>query len=120
MSQANVSTFQLALAGLTPNLGHYLKNLADAGTANGVPLCFETSADIDRHTAVSADVALRNSISALSGSKEAKVLDIDDLSNREAVMHFGKIDVLWRKPGLMIRFRSGALGGRESRCQEEF
>ena len=62
-----------------------------------MPLGLETAGGVDRHRAVEGGKTLSCGPPALPRTEEAKVLQMDYLRDGEAVVYFGKLDILGGK-----------------------
>src|SRR5947207_15473388 len=118
--EADLGTLHLPRAGLVPELLTHLVDHAHAGRADRVPERLEAAARVDGHlAAVDRRAALGHVAPALARGAEPEVLVVEDLRDREAVVHLGEVEVLRRDAGLLVRrlrrlARGGEAGVREA------
>src|SRR2546426_12328832 len=123
VGEADLGILHLPRAGLMPELLTHLVDHAHAGRADRVPERLEAAARVDGHlAAVNRRAALGDVAPALARGAEPEVLVVEDLRDREAVVHLGEVEVLRRDAGLLVRrlrrlARGGEAGVREAGLQ---
>src|SRR2546426_2893046 len=111
------ATGALALprARLVAQLGDDLADLGRARGADRMALGLEPARGVHGDLAAEARPALLGREPARARLEEAQPLGGDDLGDREAVVQLDDVDVLGADPGLAVRGRRRALGGRHAR-----
>src|SRR2546427_6467077 len=110
--EADLGVLHLPRAGLVPELLTHLVDHAHAGRADRVPERLEAAARVDGHLAADRGAAVGHVAPALARGAEPEALVVEDLRDREAVVHLGEVEVLRRDAGLLVRrLRRLARGG---------
>ena len=90
-------------------------NLGRASGANGMPLSQETSVDVNGDFASQVGLLFLSEFATLAALAEAQVFVVDDLCDREAVVHFGHVYVFRRYASHLISLLCRFDAARERR-----
>ena len=107
MRMTGTGAVELIAARLTTQLKYGVNDLARSRRADRMPLCLETTAEINWYATRRRRLAPQRSMTAFAFPKKPQILRVHDFGNCETIMHFGKIDVLGTDLGIFVSSRHG-------------
>src|ERR1700693_272075 len=113
LRQAKGVAWDLALAGFAADLQHEVADLRDTGGAYRMSFRLQASGGVDRPLALQRCVSGEGVRSATTLLYEPKVLASDDFRDREAIVEFGKLDILRRDARHLVCLFGGPPDGGE-------
>lgn len=93
-SNPQIAMGNLPLSRFSSQLSPNFVELGNPGCANRVPFALQSAGGIDRLRTLKPGRPIRNGPAALTRLEEAEIFHVNDLGNREAVMHFAELDIL--------------------------
>src|SRR5258707_6758574 len=108
MRNRDVCPRELPLARVATHLRRDLAELADARRAERMPLGEQPAARVDRRATVDRPAPVFELAEVRSALGEPQALDAHPLRDREAIVHFGEVDVVGADAGLVVRGSCGS------------